>query len=266
VNNIAQKQRSLFYKLYDKFIRKNVSCFITASQQAKEMLAKERKFDFAKIRQIPNTIMDEIPSVSRKGILEALSIKESDFILCTVGFLSNRKGQKYLIDALHLIRSNYPDVYNEIRLLLVGDGEEGQYLKNHVKGLGIAEHVYFLGYQKHSVNYIDACDLFVLPSIAHEDMPLAVLTAMSKGKTILATDFSGIREEIEEGVSGVLVSPNICTLSESLSGKIVDLFRNPNISYGIEAQKRFNKLFSSQVYGHSIVDIYNNVTGQYQTR
>jgi len=262
VNNMARKPLNYFNKLYDSFIDKNVSCFITASEQVKVKLVKERKFNLGKIKQVPNTVIDEIPSLLREEVLETLLIKQTDFILCTVGFLSKRKGQKFLIEALHQISSNHPDIYKSIRLLLVGDGEEEQYLKEYVEELELGEHVYFLGYQKRSVDYINACDLFVLPSVADEDMPLVVLTAMSKGKIVIATDFFGIREEIEDGVSGVLVSPNIETLSESLTNKIVDLYHNRKRSFGEEAQKRFNKLFSNQVYGQSIVNIYNNVIEQ----
>jgi len=266
VNNIARKQTGSISKLYDRFVNNNVSLFITASNQAKEVLVKERKFDSDKIKVIPNTIKTETSLLSRAELLESLNIPKSDFIICNVAFLSKRKGQKYLINAICQIKSGNPEIYNKIRLLLVGSGEEEQNLKNYAHELGLEEHVYFLGYQNNSVDYIEACDLFVLPSIADEDMPLVVLTAMNKAKTILATDFFGMREEIENGVSGILVSPNTENLSESLTNKIVELFYNRNSSFGAEAQKRFNKLFSDHIYGTSIVNIYNTIIGQNKSK
>lgn len=257
VNNLAQKRIGLFEKLYDNFINRNVTFFITASKQASEKLAKERNFNFCKIKQIPNTIKDELPTLTRDKILNELTINLTDFVLCTVGFLSKRKGQKYLLEALNIIRQNQPTIINKTRLILVGNGEEEQILKTYVKQHKLSSNVFFVGYQSRSINYINACDVFVLPSIADEDMPLVVLSAMSMGKTIVSTDLAGIREEIENEISGILVSPNTDTISIELANKIIDLFTNRNHLFGKEAKKRFNNLFSPEVYGKSIISLYN---------
>lgn len=259
VNNMAQKPLNLFSKCYDRFINKNVDYFITASIQAKEKLLKERKFDFGKMKQVPNTVLDEIPLLSRNDILNSLCLNQSDFILCAVGHLQKGKGQQFLLAALNLISRSHTDIFKEIKLLLVGNGEEECFLKYYVKKHGLSKHVYFLGYQNRSVDYINACDLFIFPSIAHEDMPLVVLTAMSKGKTIIATDFAGIQEEIENGVSGILVSPNTETLATALADKIVELYYYRDHSLGQKAQKRYQELFSYSVYGRTILDIYNSI-------
>lgn len=262
VNNMAQKRSGLIDCLFDTFINKNVCCFITASKQAKEKLVKERKINRNKILQIPNTIQYESPSLSRDEILNRLNINLTDFVICTVGILTERKGQKYLLKALYNISLNQPTIFVKIRLILVGDGEDEHYLKKYVKEHQLIEHVFFVGYQSKAVNYINACDIFVLPSIASEDMPLVVLSAMSIGKTILSSDFAGIREEIENEISGILVSPNIDTIATDLSDKIIELFNKRVNSYGEEAKKRFNNLFSTQIYGHALVNLYNTVMEQ----
>jgi glycosyltransferase involved in cell wall biosynthesis len=259
VNNIAHKQSSLLDQYFDKFINKNVSFFITASYQSKIKLIKERKFNIEKIQQVPNTILEETISLSKEEIINDLSIKKTDFLLCSVGFLSKRKGQLFLLAALHQISLKHLNIFEAIKLLLVGDGEEEKYLKQFVKDYGLDKNVFFLGYQNKSINYISACDLFVFPSIVDEDMPLVVLSAMSKGKTILATDLAGIQEEIEDGVSGILVPPNTKTLVSDLANAIVNIYHNRNNSMGVQAQKRFYKLFSNSIYGNSIVNIYNSI-------
>jgi glycosyltransferase involved in cell wall biosynthesis len=259
VNNMSQPSKNILEKIGDKFINKNVRYFLTASRQAREKLSFERSFTPQKILQLTNTVINETPSLTREAVLKSLSIDGDVFIIAVVAFLSKRKGQVYLLSALNLIRLNYPLIYRNIKILLVGNGEDETSLKNFVREKGIDENVFFLGYQSQSINYINACDLFVLPSIYGEDMPLVILTAMSKGKTILATDYAGIREEIEDGISGILVSPDTDTLALELSKKIIELYTNKETKYGKEALARFNRLFSTEVYGHSINNIYSDL-------
>lgn len=256
VNNMAQPSKNIFERIVDSFINKHVSCFITASTQAKDKLSFERTFDSDKVLQLTNTVIDEAPTLDRTAILKEHSINPKSFVIAVVAFLSKRKGQIFLLSALKLIKDSHPEIYEDINILLVGNGEDEIHLKDYVRENHIDKNVFFLGYQSQSINYINACDLFVLPSIYGEDMPLVVLTAMSKGKTILATDYAGIREEIENGISGILVPPNKETLASDLAKKILELYNDRNISYGKEALERFNKLFSTEVYGKSINNIY----------
>lgn len=259
INNISQKSSGKLSRLYDQFINKKVDNFITASLQAKQELALLREFSAEKIKQLPNTVLNETPTKTRTEILDDLSIKSTDFVLCVVAFLSKRKGQQFLLEALVIIKTSEPDIFSEIKLLLIGDGEDEQILKRFVKENDLSENVFFLGYQSQSINYIDSCDLFVLPSISGEDMPLVVLTAMSKSKRILATDFAGIKEEIEDGVSGILVSPEVETLANDLAINIKKLYFNRDVTLGLEAKKRFDLLFSNSVYGKSMVELYNSL-------
>jgi glycosyltransferase involved in cell wall biosynthesis len=259
VNNMSQSQKNMFERIYDRFINENVCYFITASKQARDKLSFERKFSPNKVLQLTNSVLDETPSLNREDILNELYIDQNNFVITVVAFLSKRKGQIYLLDALNLIKQNNPQIYKNIKILLVGDGEDELHLKNYVQDTGIDKNVFFLGYQSKSINYINACDLFVLPSIYGEDMPLVVLTAMSKGKTILATDYAGIREEIENGISGILVSPDTETLALNLSDKILELYNDRNTAYGQKALERFNELFSNEVYGNSISKIYKSL-------
>lgn len=256
VNNIAENQKGFFDKLFDKFINRNVNFFITASSEAKESLSKKRNFDQSKIKKIPNTILEEFVTLSRHQIIESLEFKQTDFILCNVALLSKRKGQRFLLEAMNIIKNNEPNTFQNIRLLIIGNGEEEHRLKDYALSLGILDHVNFLGYKSDAINFINACDVFILPSVASEDMPLVILSAMSKGKTIISTDFAGIKEEIENGESGILISRNTETLSSDLATTIINLFINRNQTYGKNAQKRYGDLFSPVSYGSSLVELY----------
>jgi len=256
VNNLTEIRKGLIDKIFDNFIERNVSFFITASSGAREKLALERKFDLSKIKRIPNTISEELITSSRQEIIEELKFKQTDFILCNVALLSKRKGQQYLLDAISIIKNNFPSTFKEIQLIIIGNGEEEKRLKDYSDYLGISSKVSFMGYRSDSINFINACDVYILPSIASEDMPLVILSAMSKGKPIIATDFAGISEEIENGKSGLLIPLNTSTLATDIANAINEMFTNRNHQYGRNAQNRFNKLFSNESYGRNLLEIY----------
>ncbi len=259
INNTTQRSKNPLRKYFDKYINNHVSCFITASKHSKEKLVAYRKFSHEKIIQVQNTIREEAVTVSRENILNYMQIKQTDFVLCNIGFLSKRKGQKYLLEAINLIRIQDPILFEKINLLLVGDGEEETSLKEYTDSCNLNKHVHFLGYQSQSVNYLNSCDLFVFPSIAGEDMPLVILSAMNLEKTILATDFAGIREEIEDNKSGVLIPLNTEELAQTLAKKIIELYYNKNCEFGKNAKYRYQQLFSNSIYGQAILNIYNTL-------
>ena len=259
INNTTFKTKSPIENYFDRYISNNVNYFITASKHAKDMLVNYRNFNADKIIQVPNTIFEEPVTISREDLLKNLQIKQTDFVLCNVGFLSKRKGQIYLLEALNLIHIQEPLVFENISLLLVGNGEEETSLKQYADSLNLDKHVHFLGYQSDSANYINSCDLFVFPSIAGEDMPLVILSAMNLGKTILATDFAGIREEIEDTKSGILIPIDTENLAQTLANKIIELYYNKHNKMGENAKKRYQQLFSNSIYGKTILNIYDSL-------
>lgn len=260
VNNIAALNESKFVSWVDKnFIEKNVKNFITASKKSKEALYNNRGFALSKIIQLPNTILDSNISVSRKEILKRYSLPESTYLICQCAFLSKRKGHIYLLDAIKKIRLSDPVLFKKLIVMLVGDGEEELSLKKFVRDNDLIDKVIFAGYQPDSINFISACDVFVLPSISSEDMPLVILEAMNKSKTIIATNFAGIQEELENGVSGILVELDIKTLSENLSRAIGLCHTENQAFYGLNAKKRFDDLFSLNRYGKQLLKIYQSL-------
>lgn len=260
INNIATKTNNPIRKFIDRFVDTSVVFFIIASKHAKESLIKNRMFNKDKIVQVLNTISVEPIQKSRRSLCEENDIDEGNFILCNIGFLSKRKGQKYLLQALNIIRIKEPLIFKKISLILIGNGEEEMFLRDYAESKFMSENIKFLGYRNNFEDYINCCDLFVFPSIAGEDMPLVILSAMRLGKTILATDFSGIGEEIENEISGILLSPEIDFLSENLTAKILQVYNNRDSKLGENAKNRFNNLFSNTVYVNSILELYKTVS------
>jgi glycosyltransferase involved in cell wall biosynthesis len=92
------------------------------------------------------------------------------------------------------------------RLLVIGDGPEGETLRAAAAATGAAEAIEFTGLLPNPdvrQRLADA-ELFCLPS-ASEGTPSTVLEAMAAGLPVLASRAGGIPELVEDGVTGTLV-------------------------------------------------------------
>ena len=65
----------------------------------------------------------------------------------------------------------------------------------------------YLGHVEDVTNALRACSVYVLPSYYQEGLPRSILEAMSMGRPIITTDWTGCRETVEAGLNGFLVKP-----------------------------------------------------------
>lgn len=262
VNNIAFPAKNFLVRMYDKMIGEHVKYFITASAKAKSALADNRGFALQKINQIPNTVIVEQIKRSRQDILKELGWDENVFLLIQVAFLTKRKGQIYLLQALNEIRKEDAALYKKIKLILVGNGEDEPILRQYVVDNKMEENVFMAGYRMDSVDFINASDVFVLPSVSNEDMPLVMLTAMELGKVIISTRLAGISEAIVDAENGILVDNDPLRLTEELKKAIMQLYNNPDLTvkYGRNAKLIFDQRYSEDAYGRQLSTLYRSLS------
>lgn len=257
INNPAQNQDNFLDKFIDRRINDYTTCFITASKQALESLKEKRSFNVSKLSQIFNTVENQAVVMSRQEILRCNNVSDDKFVLCEVAFLSERKGQIYILEALNKIREIHPDIFVRLVLFLVGDGEDVKKLKKYCE-LHELSNVVFTGYQSNYMDYIACADVFLLPSTGGEDMPLVILSAMNCGIPIIASEIAGIAEEIENLKSGILLKLEHL---DDLYLEIVRLFLDSDLRhfYAENAKKRFNDNFAQNVVYEKIKTLYTNI-------
>lgn len=91
-------------------------------------------------------------------------------------------------------------------LLLVGDGPDQQPSRLLARELGIQDRVRFLGERDALPELLAPADVFALSS-SEESFGLSALESMSCGTPVVATDVGGVREVVEDGVTGLLAPP-----------------------------------------------------------
>lgn len=159
-------------------------------------------------------------------------IPEEELRLLTVGRLEREKGHSILLDAVSLLQERHVPV----RLELVGDGSQLESLGRQARALGISDRVRFagpVGQDRIRERYRDA-DVFCLPSLG-EGVPVVLMEALASGLPAVASNTMGIPELIEDGVTGLLVSPG---RPEELAAAIERLARDRSLGRRLGAAGR----------------------------
>jgi glycosyltransferase involved in cell wall biosynthesis len=156
-----------------------------------------------KIKVIYNSIdfLKEKPSLSDKEELKQ-KMGLQGRILLTNARLTRWKGVDMLIELMPpLIKK-----YNQIKLVVIGQGSELENLKKLTKRLDLENYVFFVGKvgRQKVVDYLAVADLFLL-NTNYEGMSHVLLEAMKIGVPIITTKAGGNPETIKDGQTGLLV-------------------------------------------------------------
>ena len=119
-----------------------------------------------------------------------------------VGRLSPEKGQGDLLKAAAQLMPRHPDIW----IALVGDGPDRSTLQQQAEALGIAPRVVFTGHLADVRPVFRDLDVLALTSYT-EGFPNVVLEALCMETPVVANDVGGVREIIEDGVTGMLLPP-----------------------------------------------------------
>jgi glycosyltransferase involved in cell wall biosynthesis len=77
----------------------------------------------------------------------------------------------------------------------------------YAKARGVAEHIVWTGFTRDIGAELARIDLFALPSLYGEGLPMVLIEALAVGLPVVATDNEGIPEVLGNGRAGLLVEP-----------------------------------------------------------
>lgn len=197
------------------------------------------------------------------------SLTESIPYIITVGRLFWVKGQWHIIRAFAQLRNSH-----HCHLLICGDGEEGEYLTNLAKELGISNDVIFLGWQDNPYKYMAKSRLFVLSSIS-EALPNVIIESMACGCPVVSADCS-------PGISEIMGNDNTCGLiaakmtgirhgsnepldegEQSLLECMEEIISNPELHDKMSSDgKERSKMFDMDIGIQNYVDLIEDLIGK----
>ena len=168
----------------------------------------------------------------RAGLRRSLEFPDGPVVLF-VGRLSPEKRVSLLLDIWPELRTQYPPA----TLCIIGDGPEADELKARA-----GEGVQFAGIPRDVIPYLQAGDIFILPSVA-EGMSIAMLEAMAAGLPVVATDVGGASQVVTDKYNGFLIKPDDPDGTLDVLGRLlkdVTLRRSLGLSARQTVLDRFN--------------------------
>jgi glycosyltransferase involved in cell wall biosynthesis len=189
----------------DRAIGHFVDHYIAVSEANSRYLIEQKRIPAKKITVIQNgcSIERVDPSKSHpEGIRETLGFSKDDLVLIVMARLEPQKGHRVLLEALRLVRTEFPN----IRLVCLGTGALQADLSQMTRDLNLEGIVRFAGFQSNVGDWLAAADIGILPSF-YEGLPLTAVETLAAGIPLVATAVDGTPEVVRDGEKGLLVPP-----------------------------------------------------------
>ncbi|MGH1489581.1 MAG: glycosyltransferase family 4 protein [Acidimicrobiales bacterium] len=184
------------------------------------------------------------------------AVRQSDLVL-GVGRMVEKKGFDLLIESIALLSE-----HQDVRCVLVGDGERRAALEAQATMLGIADRVTFAGAlgQDEVARWLDRASLLAAPCRVGGDgnqdaLPTVLLEALQAGVPAISTPVGGIEEIVTHGQEGLIVPTED---PQALADAIGSLLANPQqrVRFGIAGQAKVAKTFDQRVTIEELIDVF----------
>lgn len=162
-----------------------------------------------------------------------------------------RKGIRILIQALDVLIKRYP----QLRLIIVGEGDEKKSLQDFTKSIGLEKVIDFLGQvdPKKRIDFYSRGNIYVSPSY-NEGMANFMLECMALGMPILATDVGGTKELLRDGDNGFIIKiGDHLDLAEKIEKFLLDKTLEKKMG---QASLQYAKKLSWDNVANEYIDLY----------
>jgi L-malate glycosyltransferase len=169
----------------------------------------QRGYDAKRLSVIPNGIDCErfrLPGRA-EAVRREWNIPPGAPVVGVLARLLRIKGQEVFLRAAALIAAKHPHA----RFVIVGGNNidhdyEGE-LKRLAGRLGLDDRVLFTGFRVDVPDLLASLSIVVSPSLGLEGLSNSLLESMAAGVPVVATRVGGTPEIVEDGVTGLLVTP-----------------------------------------------------------
>ena len=202
---LGRPKRSLVHTLRFRM----VDAWLTPLPGLAQEVARLTRFDTKRLHVVPLGLpLEQVASPTRTTAQarKELDLPEHGRLLGILGRVDAGKGQAFVIEVLHHLRSQ---VGLEANLLIMGEStrNEGdayfEQLKQQVARLALQDRVHFRGFRANPNVFYQAIDVFVLAS-ENETYGMVTLEAMASGVPVVATATGGTLELVQHGKTGLL--------------------------------------------------------------
>jgi glycosyltransferase involved in cell wall biosynthesis len=245
----THRWRNRFNTTVERLSLGRVAGVIAVSSSLREY-ARRQGIDPQVIHVVPNGVPTQGPLADRLA-------PTGTWTVATVALFRPRKGLEILIEALSFARSEGLP----IRLRAVGGFETPEYeaqIRRQVDRLQVGDYIDWTGFTQNVTGELARSDLFVLPSLFGEGLPMVVLEAMAAGVPVVATRVEGIPEAVRDGVDGLIAAPGD---PRELAKAIARFVRGEADWRAIRASahRRQAEKFSDRSMAEGVAEVYRRV-------
>lgn len=181
--------------------------------------------------------------------------------MLTVARLVEKKGIAYLIKAIPMVIKEMP----KCKFTIIGSGPLYDHLQQLVRDLDIERYVQFRGDVSDSelMQYYDDADMFILPCIITENgdrdgIPVSTMEAMAMELPVISTTVSGLPELVEDGASGILVTPKD---EKAIADAIITLCKDSElrINMGEKGREIIEKKFNIVSEAEKLMGVFETI-------
>jgi glycosyltransferase involved in cell wall biosynthesis len=190
---------------------------IVPSNSIKQMLADEYGMD-EQVTTLPTGI-----NLAPYRAADSQSVREergwgNDMVLISIGRLAKEKNWDTLIKAVAKVMQTHDD----LRLVLIGEGEERKALQELARDLGVGDKVEFTGIVPYEEvpAHLKAANLFCFASVT-ETQGLVTMEAMAADLPVVAVEATGTSDVVESGRDGLLTENNANALAQAIA-RVID--------------------------------------------
>ena len=190
---------------------------VTAGEALRRELIERNGYPATRIDSVPTGIdAARFRPGDRAAARQALDLPADRPLVGIVATLRSWKGHLNLIEAF----AGLPET---VGLVMVGDGPMRSLLEAKVDELGIRARTMFAGNRTDVVPWLQALDVFALPSYANEGVPQALVQAMLSGLPCVTTTVGSIAEVAIPGQTALVVPPkDVAALRAALNRLLSD--------------------------------------------
>ena len=233
----GERSRGISSLVYRTVVRDGFAKIITLSEAVRQNVIREIQCRSGYVIGIRSGLDLERLNFKRdeKNVRRRLGVRTNQKIVGLVARLEKgvveHKGVRYFMEGASLVLRKF----NNAVFLIVGvDEKSEEILKEMARRAGVEMHVRFVRYTRAVLEVMTALDVLVLPSL-FEGIPFVLMEGMGLGIPVIGTRVDGIKELIEDGKSGLLVSPKN---SEELSIAILKLLNDKALALRLSAAGR----------------------------
>jgi len=214
--------KSKFFLWLERLLAKFTDVIITVGNQQRREIINYKVARPEKVLSIPLGL-DLKPFINSKAdsfqLRRELSLPEEILLVGIVARLVPIKNHLCFLKAARILS----DQFDNVRFLVIGDGELRGMLEQKTRDLKLGSRVIFMGFQHNLLKIYAGLDIVTLSSF-NEGLPVALIEAMAAGKPVISTDVGGVRDLILDGYNGLLVPSND---PAALADAILYLLRKP---------------------------------------